>query len=134
MSEETEIRAALGIHAAFYTALAEGDWDAMNELWASTGPVICTHPGATPILGREAVMASWRQILLEPPAIEARDAQVAMIRGLAFITCTEQIGEVRLAATKVLVWEDGGWRVALHQAGHCADPIRESTPSSGPLH
>ncbi len=67
MSEETEIRAALALNAAFYRALGEGDVAAMDSLWATAGPVICGHPGAPPLHGRDAVMGSWRQMLRSPP-------------------------------------------------------------------
>jgi hypothetical protein len=134
MSEETEIRAALALNAAFYRALGEGDVAAMDSLWATAGPVICGHPGAPPLHGRDAVMGSWRQMLRSPPRISATGAQVAMVRGLAFITCTEVIGETRLAATNILIWEGGAWRMAFHQAGQLAEDVPEASAGAGALH
>lgn len=135
MSEATEIRAALAAHARFYTAFAAGDYEAMEALWSTTAPSLCVHPGSPAIHGRSGVMASWRSVLERPPAVSASAAQVAVIRGLAFVTCFEHIGEVKLTATNVFVWEDGDWLLVHHQAG----PVREegragSEAPRGPLH
>ena len=134
MSEEREIHAALAANALFYEALAQGDGPAMEALWATTEPVICTHPGAATLHGRAAVMQSWEAILSAPPAIEFADAQVALIRGLAFVTCSEQIGEAVLAATNVFVWEDGAWRMAHHHAGQVAHEQSQGPGPGEPLH
>lgn len=134
MSEESEIQAALTANALFYQALAQGDEPAMEALWATTEPVICTHPGAATLHGRPAVMQSWHAILSAPPVIEFSDAVVAIIRGLAFVTCTEQIGEVVLAATNIFVWEDGAWRMAHHHAGQVAASENRGPSPGEPLH
>lgn len=125
MSEEREIAAALAANEAFYRALAAGEYRAMDRVWATTETVVCTHPGAAPLHGRAAVMQSWRAILSQPPAVEIREARAVVIRGMAFVTCREHVGDVALSATNVFVWEDGQWRMAHHQAGHLA-------PSPGP--
>ncbi len=120
MSEAAELRAALRANDRFYAALTEGDMAAMEELWSATASVICTHPGSTTLHGRSAVMESWAQILQSPPDIRHSDAQVTLIRGLAFVSCVEHLGGGLLAATNVFVWEDGDWRMVDHQAGGVA--------------
>ena len=45
MSEERELEAALAANAAFYQALAQGDYPAMEALWSASEPLICSHPG-----------------------------------------------------------------------------------------
>ena len=132
MSEEREIRAALRANHSFYAALSQGDYPAMEAVWSASESILCNHPGAPTLRGREAVMASWQAILAEPPAVEASEAQVVVIRGLAFVTCLEAVEDVCLCATNVFVWEDGRWRMVHHQSGQLA-----SAPASRggqPLH
>ena len=52
--------AVLFANEAFYAAFRAGDMDAMAALWAEDHAVVCLHPGAGPIHGREAVLESWR--------------------------------------------------------------------------
>lgn len=134
MPEQAEIRAALAANERFYEAFAAGDYEGMDALWATTVPVLCVHPGSPAIHGRDPVMASWAEILDKPPPIEASSAQVAVVRGLAVVTCLEHLGPVTLAATNLFAWEDGAWRLVHHQAGalHQLDP--ESAPPDGHLH
>ena len=132
MSEEREIAAALEANEAFYRALVSGEYRAMDRVWASAEAVVCTHPGAASLHGRTAVMQSWRAILSQPPVMEIREARAVVIRGVAFVTCREQVGDVALSATNVFVWEDGQWRMAHHQAGHLA-PTPRLDPDR-PLH
>jgi hypothetical protein len=49
---------------------------------------------------------------------------VVLIRGIAFVCCTERIGDSSLAVTNILIWEAGAWRLVHHQAG----AIAESAP------
>jgi hypothetical protein len=135
MSEANEIRAALTANARFYTAFAAGDYAAMETLWSTTAPSLCVHPGAPAIHGRSRVMASWRSVLERPPTVSASAAQASVIRGIAFVTCFEHIGEVKLVATNAFVWEDGDWLLVHHQAG----PVRDESGAGseaprGPLH
>lgn len=128
MPESSDVRAALAAHARFYSVFAAGDHAGMEALWSTTTPALCIHPGTPAIHGRARVMSSWQGVLERPPAVRASDAQVAIIRGVAFVTCLEHIGEVTLAATNVFVWEDGAWRLVHHQAG----PIRNESGGHGP--
>jgi ketosteroid isomerase-like protein len=129
-----EIRAALAANAAFYAAFAAGDAEAMEGLWATTSPVICVHPGTTALHGRDAVMQSWQEILASPPPIRHDSAQVAVVRGLAIVTCLEHIDDDALCATNVFLWEDGAWRLAHHQASGIHPSNLDVTSSGGHLH
>jgi hypothetical protein len=53
----------LEANATFYRAFTEGDYDTMSALWAERAPVTCFHPGARALIGRSAVLDTWRQIL-----------------------------------------------------------------------
>jgi hypothetical protein len=128
MSESNELRAAIAANRAFYAALADGDFDAMDALWATAAPVLCAHPGAAVLHGRHSVMESWRGILTQPPPIRESSVQVALVRGIAIVSCIEHIGEGSLAASNVFVWEDAAWRLVHHHAG----PLDQSEPEASP--
>ena len=49
--------AVLFANEAFYRAFAERDIAAMEQLWAQAAPVACIHPGWSPVVGRERVLA-----------------------------------------------------------------------------
>ena len=120
MSEPDTTHAAAGARRAnadFYLAFAGGDLAAMERLWAQRAPVACVHPGWSPLIGRDAVMASWRAILGAPPAIAADVADVLVLGDTVLVVCREIIGDAVLAASNLYVREDGVWRVAHHHAG-----------------
>lgn len=132
--EVDERAAALRSNDAFYRAFAAGDFSAMESLWARAEEVLCVHPGGHPLHGRDLVMHSWREILASPPPIEMRDPQVEIIRGLAFVTCIEDLAGRVLAATNVFVWEGGRFRLTHHQASETAPPPSMSGGSSQTVH
>lgn len=134
MTEEREKQSALEVHSRFYRALADGDFEAMDELWSRSEPVICGHPGGPMLSGRPAVMESWERILSQTTQIRISDARVNLIRGIAFINCLEHLGELTLAATNALVWENGNWRFAHHQASPLSEPPRSPRDPNAPLH
>jgi hypothetical protein len=131
---DEEREAALRANDAFYQALAGGDYSAMESLWARIEGVLCIHPGAEPVRGREAVMRSWREILVSPPAVRFSEGHLEVVRGLAFVTGIETIEGQRLAATNVFVWEGGRWRLTHHQAGHVASPRPVATAGNDLVH
>jgi len=129
---EAEVLQANG---GFYRAFSQGDAAAMDDLWAVRAEVACFHPGSPVVLGREAVLESWRQILRERPpfALRCDRPAVQLLGDTAIVTCYEGAGHqpAHLAATNVFVREDGRWRMVLHQAGPLSRPIpRPPTPSS----
>jgi ketosteroid isomerase-like protein len=127
--------AILVANAAFYSAFTRGDFAAMSALWAVRAHVACFHPTAPAILGREAVLESWRQILKSAPTFEMRcDRPVVHFAGeAAFVTCYEGNADhpAHLAATNIFVREDGAWRMIHHHAGPLASPLpRPATHSA----
>ncbi|HYW90947.1 MAG TPA: nuclear transport factor 2 family protein [Gammaproteobacteria bacterium] len=62
---------------AFYEAFAHADADAMMEVWGDGNAVTCVHPMAPPLVGREAVEASWRGI---PEGSAGLGIRVAVLR------------------------------------------------------
>jgi ketosteroid isomerase-like protein len=118
-------------NARFYSAFSQGDYSAMSEVWAERVPVVCFHPTAPVLIGREAVLQSFRQILRGVPQFPLRceDAVVTIMNDTAILTCYEGAGDepAHLAATNVFVREDGDWRMVHHHAGPLSQPIRKSS-------
>jgi hypothetical protein len=111
--------AVLAANRAFYDAFARQDNNAMEHLWAEEHESACIHPGWAPLVGRQAVMASWRAIFAspDPPRIEMTDAHAVILGTAAFVTCVEHLGDDMIAATNVFVEERGKWRMVHHHGG-----------------
>jgi ketosteroid isomerase-like protein len=111
--------------AAFYAAFAECDFKAMETVWAVEG-VICIHPGSSVLHGRDAVMRSWANMLLnaEQPKIRVNVLSRTSSNGLAVHVVEEHItsgygdtASVSLVlATNVYRDEGDGWRLLEHHA------------------
>lgn len=131
MQEHAEI---LFANEAFYLAFQAKDIAAMEDLWARRVPVACTHPGWPSLSGRDQVMQSWAAIFANPgaPAVDCRGAKARRYGDTAFVTCYEVVGDSLLAATNILVREEGTWKLVHHQAGPChappSDLIEEEQP------
>jgi hypothetical protein len=133
--EAEDAISALRVNQAFYTAIAEGDLRAMDELWARDESVLCIHPGGTPLQGRVAVMASWSEIFDGgAPPIRYSDDTVSLIRGVAFVNCVEHLGDTLLAASNILIWESSAWRFIQHTAGVVSQAQITPPVATGPLH
>ena len=136
MADDT---AVLTANRAFYRAFRDGDLGAMDALWARAAPVACIHPGWSALVGRDAVMASWRDIFHRPTAIACRSEQVLLLGDSACVLCHEildgddQPGAV-LIATNLFVREAGGWRLVHHQAGGIAPEALAVSEPAGRLH
>ncbi len=122
---ESEI---LEANATFYRAFSHGDFAAMTELWAEHVPVTCIHPVSAVLVGRRAVLESWRAILRERPPFELRCVRPVVHdlgAEVVIVTCYEGNGNhpAHLAATNVFALENGRWRMVHHQAGPLSSPI-----------
>jgi hypothetical protein len=74
---------------AFYGVFAAGDIEGMDALWAVRAPVACIHPGWPALHGREQVMSSWREILLdaEAPKIRCEQPHAFAVGDAGIVTC-----------------------------------------------
>ncbi len=123
--------------AAFYAAFAQCDFKAMEAVWAEDG-VVCIHPGTAALVGREAVMKSWANMLLnaEPPFIRINMLSRNCGSGLAVHVVEEHItsgygdtaSAVVVVATNVYRHEGGGWRLLEH---HASVPRLQRTGTGG---
>ena len=122
--------AILAANAAYYRAFATGDVDAMSRIWAEDA-VSCVHPGWTPLVGRAAVIESYRNILTSPNRVRiAHHEDTAIVAGQeARVLCIEIVeGTALLAATNCWRRVGGAWRMTHHQASPIAMPEEESEP------
>ena len=116
----SETSRVLAANDAFYRAMREGDYAAMDRLWAERRTVTCTHPDWRTLVGRDVVMESWRVILIEhePPAIWPVEPQAIVTGGTAMVLCMERIGGLELMASNGFVREGRRWRLINHQAAY----------------
>lgn len=131
--DDDEREAVLAANRAFYRAFAERDVEAMDQIWATTGAVICLHPGQAPLLSRAEIMASWRGILRHPeaPRVRCIDEWVVGRPGLAIVVCREILPEGQLMATNTFARQSDGWRMVGHHSGP-VPPIETRQPTTTP--
>jgi len=128
MSQQDDILAA---NAAYYKAFAGADFGKMSHIWADD-EVTCVHPGWPVLIGRSAILESYRNILGNPnqDRIEPHNA-MAMVRGdEGRVICVELIGgnALALAATNWFRRVDGAWRMIHHQASPIAGGVEVTAP------
>ena len=133
MSDDAAILAA---NAAYYRAFTTADFAAMTRIWADDN-VSCIHPGWPVLIGRQAILESYREILRNPnqERIEPRNETVMAAGDEARIFCVEFVGGAALAATNMFKRIDGAWRMTHHQASPIATLVEKvaSQPSSNRL-
>ena len=113
---------------AFYLAFEGKDIEAMAHLWTERREPLCLHPGWPALIGREAVLDSWRSILGNPQQgqVSFFNAHVSALSDTAAaVVCYERAGDTVMIATNVFVEEDDRLRLVSHQAGFCANPPPE---------
>jgi uncharacterized protein (TIGR02246 family) len=111
---------------AFYAAMADGDLDRMMALWADDDAAVCNHPGGPRLIGREAILESFRGIFagggvrIAVAGVHAwRTSDVAVHSLIERIAVEGRGGTetVEVVATNVFVRSGGGWRILVHHAG-----------------
>jgi ketosteroid isomerase-like protein len=122
--------AILAANAAYYRAFLSGDFAAMSRVWADDG-VSCVHPGWTPLVGRAAVIESYRSILTSQNRVRiAHREDTAIVTGEeGRVLCIEIVeGTALLAATNFFRRVGGAWRMVHHQASPIAIATEDSEP------
>lgn len=129
--------AVLFANEAFYLAFRTRDAGAMEAAWASRASISCIHPGWQAVIGREAVLESWRRILggSGAPAIRPRAAKATLAGEAGIVICYEEIegNDSLLVATNLFVREEGVWKLVHHQAGPTPlrpDQLEEPEPEA----
>jgi ketosteroid isomerase-like protein len=126
-----DAEAVLTVNTALYEAFESGDADAMAAVWAVDDgelTVRCVHPGAGPVVGRDAVLRSWSLIMANTTYIQffLTDVTLHLDGDAAVVTCTENVlaggddvtsfGGGAATATNAFVRQHGAWRMWLHHA------------------
>lgn len=134
VAPEKAIEAVVAANASFYAAFEMLDTPAMARAWSETAPLSCIHPSGRLLEGRDAVLASWREIFRATTAIHFTLSRVRVFvaKDVAWVVLTEEIearhdeAVVRAStqATNVFVREEGGWKIVHHHA----EPASSSRP------
>jgi uncharacterized protein (TIGR02246 family) len=128
---DTRFYSAEEAEAAFYRAFERRDLDAMMAVWADEASIVCVHPGGPMLIGREAVRASWEQILgggamsfvVQEVRREIRDRLAVHVVQEHIRAGDERPGPPVLV-TNVYRLTDHGWRMILHHASPSPRPAR----------
>ena len=117
--DDDERDAVLAANRAFYRAFNDRDYEAMENIWAPTGAMVCLHPGQPPLHERADILDSWRGILRHPEAPRVRCAGEWVIGrgGLAIVVCRETLANGQLMATNTFVRSGTGWQMVGHHSG-----------------
>lgn len=128
--EDDDHEAILAANRAFYAAFSRRDFEALAEMWATSVPVACVHPGQPPMLDRETVLRSWQAILRNPAAPKAgvSDEFIIARNGLAVVICREILPAGQLIATNAFVREGDLWKIVHHHAAP-APPAQVAQPA-----
>lgn len=115
--------AALSVaNASFYQALETADLDLMTRLWVHSDEASCAHPGRPPLIGWEAIEASWRAIFGAGgnPQVIVTEERVVRRGSVGWITAAENMisdGHTGAAvAINVFEYDGGQWRMLAHHA------------------
>jgi hypothetical protein len=124
--------AILEANAAYYRAFVTGNFAAMSRIWADE-QVSCVHPGWPLLVGRKAVLESWRRILGNPGAerIEFHDATAMVAGNEGRVLCVEVIGAMAFAASNWFRRIDSTWRMIHHHASPIALQADDDVPEPG---
>jgi ketosteroid isomerase-like protein len=114
------------VEDAFYNAFARLDLILMSALWLYGDKAVCIHPGGGLLRGKEAVLASWREIFngSQPPRIEHRLIDTYESDDLVVHLVEERIRPrggaseqaSRVIATNVYIRDRDAWYLAEHHA------------------
>lgn len=96
---------------------------ALDDVWSTDENIVCVHPGASRIEGRQAVMDSFEELFSDAPILNFSivDALYTGNESLAIHLVREEIeldGQIvsMLVSTNIYHVEEGGWRMLLHHA------------------
>jgi ketosteroid isomerase-like protein len=130
--DDDERDAVLAANRAFYRAFNDRNYDAMEQIWAPTGAMVCLHPGQGPLHERADILRSWQGILNHPesPRVRCIDEWVVGRAGLAIVVCREILANGQLMATNTYARTSEGWRMVGHHSGPVPSIERQTTASS----
>ena len=115
----TQEQAVLTANDNFYAAFSNHDISGMEQLWSTQNDIAVIHPGWPPLLGRQAVLNSWGQIMEDGLSLDicCINVRANVLGDVALVICTEVLEGVNLVATNAFLLEAGTWKMIHHQAG-----------------
>jgi ketosteroid isomerase-like protein len=130
----TDKDAIIAANAAFYAVFSTGTVEELARLWADDDDISCIHPGWPAIVGRAAVIGSWRDILLSPnrPQITCQESYAIVTGDNGHVLCIELIGSMALAASNHFRRVGGAWRLIHHQSSPIAQIESQAPPNAPP--
>lgn len=117
----------IAANAAYYRAFAARDLPAMEKLWADEA-ISCVHPGWPALVGRIAVIGSYRDIFRNSAqeAVAPREECTLIDGADGRVFCVEAVGGGLLLATNWFRFIDARWRLIHHQASPLAAAPRQA--------
>ena len=125
MTLDAQFEQAGFANEAFYLAFEGKDYPAMAHLWSEAREIVCLHPGWPALIGRDAVMESWRSILNNPQQqqVSFYGARVIQSSETSYtVVCYEQAGDAVMVASNLFAMEADRLRLVSHHAGFCSNP------------
>lgn len=130
--------------AAFYDAFAATDLAAMARVWLEGETAVCVHPGGGLLMGKDAVMQSWSEILTgaTPPRVECRlinriaaaDLRVHVVETRIQAGANPSADPSLVIATNIYTRGPEGWHLSVHHASLLLVPARSAKGSARRLH
>ncbi len=131
----------LGQNSAFYRAFSNKNFDDMAEIWLHDSGSVCIHPSQKPLLGANAVLASWERMFesgndtFQKNQIVPTNIRLTVKGCTAIVTCDEEVHTRRfvrgrkrlddndgmelvnkLTATNIFRKVSGKWHMVQHHA------------------
>ena len=133
MTPITRLDTAEQAEAAFYTAFESADPDAMMDVWADDGNIMCIHPNGPRLVGQQEVREGWQQIMKYSPsmrfqltfldAVMADDVAVHYVNEKIYVGSQKE-PDFTVFATNVYRRTGDGWRMVLHDASPTPESLR----------
>jgi ketosteroid isomerase-like protein len=125
---------------AFYQAFEQGDLEAMMRVWDMADDILCVHPMAPALHGREAVSHGWREIftggvdmrftIVPVQRYAQEDLAVLVVDEVITVGSGKRVAP--MVATNIYRRGADGWRMLTHHAGPAPSP--EAADSNQALH
>ncbi len=120
--DQVDDAALSAANGRFYQALESADIDLMTAVWAHSPESSCAHPGRSPLIGWEAIEASWRAIFGAGgnPQVIITEERVIRRDAVGWVTVAENMisdGHTGAAVAINVFHHDGRqWRMLAHHA------------------
>ena len=124
MAPGYEVDRVLAANRSFYEAFGSLDIEKMEQVWETSGEVLCIHPSSDVIVGWTEIRQSWVNIFYNTTLMHFNitDAQVQVRGDCAWVSCHENIstvvdaraGNFIVRATNIFARANGEWKLVHH--------------------